>query len=73
MNDYLKNNRYVLPKIFGQDIILIFFTIANVAILKCFHQTALIVSPPCFVTLGRVLIFIGRLVTPLSVDFVAHK
>jgi len=33
----------------------------------------LIVSPPCFVTLGRVEIFTGRLVNGLSVDFVAQR
>ena len=68
-----KVEAFAVPKVIGNDIILIYLTASCIAIFEHFHYKALIVSPPCFVTRGRVLIFIGRLVTPLSVDFVAHR
>ena len=47
--------------------------IRTIYIVNSHIQIALIVSPPCFVTRGRVEIFTGRLVNGLSVDFVAQR
>lgn len=56
------------------NVVLVLLTVTIVRIFKILHYlTACIVSPPCLVTRGRILIFIGRCVIILSDALFAQR